>query len=134
MSTATNSGGYSGIKTVIFTIGIAFLILASLYVARCCNNCITIQETFRSRFRGHPDRDPPEFTPGTGRNGQSAGDEPRISDVWIASWYPLSSQPKPRLENQGPTQDQEDGQKLDPPDSTIDRQGRRSLWAGILVS
>lgn len=135
MSTSTPNagGGYSGIKTVIFTIGVGVLILASLYVARCCTTSVSIQNSFlRNRFRGRGDSDHvhSEFT--LDRRSEPTGDEPRFSDVWIASWYPPCSHPESQLEKPGLTQAQDHGQEHDP-DSATDHQGRL-LWAGLLVS
>lgn len=120
-----NSGGYGGLKTAIFTIGVGILILFSLYVAKCCNSRISIQDAFfRNRLRRRGHHDPSEFSDASNR---STGDEPKISDVWITSWYPSCSQ----FEGPGLAQ-QDDGQKRDP-DSTTDPLGR-SPWAGFLVS
>ena len=121
---SSEAGGYSGIKTVAFTISVSILILASLYLARCCSG-LSPQQTFsRNRLRGHADHDLPELT--FERRIQSMADKPRISDVSIISWFPLCSRSEPQSEAQ------DDGEECDP-DSTATDHGR-SLWAGFLVS
>jgi hypothetical protein len=132
---SSDAGGYSGIKTVSFTIGVAFLILASLYVARCCTG-LSLQQIFsRNRFRGsstaHHDFSGFSFDRGI-QTTVEMEDEPNILDVWISSWYPLCSLPESQLERPGIVQAQDDGQERDPDPSTTDHQ-KRSLWASFLV-
>ena len=130
---SSDAGGYSGIKTVAFTISVSILILASLYLARCCNALSPQQTFFLNSFgRRHADHHLPEFV--SDALSQSMADVPTISEVRIASWYPSCSPSEPQLEEPGLAQVQDNDQKREPYSSiTVDQEGR-SLWAGFLVS
>jgi len=85
------SEGYNGLKAFAFTAGVTILIFIILYAARRYNPSLFGQESFSrnySLYFGGPN-DPVDVGPNEGR--QPVGEEPKMWDVLIASWYPLCS-------------------------------------------
>jgi len=85
-------GGSDALKAPALIVGIAFLIVTVLYVAKRCGPNLFGQETIpRNYLRGS--NDPSEIT--------SDGEKPRMWDIWIVSGCSLYSQQGSRLERQG---------------------------------
>ena len=94
-------GGYNGLQVFVFTAGITVLNFAILYVATRYHSERLGQENFSrsySQYFNNP-KDPLETSPY--RRRRPLGEELRIWDVWIASWYLLCRQPESPLERRG---------------------------------
>ena len=125
MSQSDNdSGGYNGLKAFAFTVGVTVLIFTVLYLAKRYNPTFFASDTFSQNhlwyLRGP--NDPSETN--------SLGEEPRMWDVWIVSWYPLCSHPESRSERLRLSEGEDE--KYDASCPTNDEKSPR--WAEFLVS
>jgi hypothetical protein len=119
----SDNDGYNGLKAFAFTVGITVLIFLVLYATKRYNPRLFAQESIARSYSWYlrTAEDPPD--PNPDRRRRSLGEKPRIWDVWIASWYPLSRPAGPgRRRGEG-----EDASRA------VDGE-KKAEWAGFLVS
>ena len=92
------SEGYNGLKAFAFTAGVTILIFIILYVAKRYNPGLFGPESFSRNYSWYSRSLEVPLDIRLDRGRQPVGEEPKMWDVWIASWYPLCPRRGPRSE------------------------------------
>jgi hypothetical protein len=115
---------YNGLKPFAFAAGVTTLIFTILSLAKWYNPGFFSQEFFHRNYLSYfPTHD-------IDGAGGPVGEEPRVWDVWIDSWYPLCSRRGPWSEGPGFDRDE----KLGPNPADIDREENILVCGDFLVS